>query len=370
LSVASVGAAACGSDGAATTSDAPSAPAATTATTTASADTAAAAPAATTAATEPAPAATTPEVATVKYINTGVSLGNTLMWIADEQGIDEKHQIDAQLIVVENPEAALSALLSGDANVFPSGWSSLANIQQKGEDVRWACVGVPSGATTILAKAGADLPTFESTGGDFNKFMAELAAKNVKWAVNGRGGEFELRARALAAAGGVDAESFEYVPVALGPATIAALLNGDIDVMIGAGLSRQQIVGDGSGQVLWDEGKNGPPVSQVFNYVGYAVKNDWANDNADVLNRYCDLLREAKAFLQDPANSEVVVTMLKDHMGLTQDAQIALALDGLQNDWFPLSVPTESFDEAVDFFIASGVLQPEPRPTAEGMTWP
>jgi hypothetical protein len=366
--------AACGSDKAATTSQAPSAPAVTTAAAPGTATTVAPAPAATTAATtaatQPAATTTTPKVATVKYINTGVSLGNTLMWIAHEQGLDAKHQIDAQLIVVENPEAALAALLSGDANVFPSGWSSLANVQQKGEDIRWACVGVPSGATTILAKAGADLPTFESTGGDFNKFMSELAAKHVKWAVNGRGGEFELRARALAAAGGVDAESFQYVPVALGPATIAALLNGDIDVMIGAGLSRQQIVGDGSGQVLWDEGKNGPPVAQVINYVGYAVKTDWANANKDVLNRYCDVLREAKAFMQDPKNTDIVVTMLKDHMGLTLQTQIDLAVTGLQTDWFPLSVPKESFDAAVDFFIASGVLKPDPRPTAAGMTWP
>lgn len=314
--------------------------------------------------------ATESEPATIRYVNTAVTAGNTVPWIADEQGIAEEHDIEIDMITVQDPSAAMSAVLSGSADVTPTGWSSLAAVQQQGEDVRWACRGVPAGATTILAEAGSGLPTFESTDGDFETFMQELSDRDVKWAVNARGGEFELRARAVAAAGGLDPDSFDYVPVALGPATVAALLNGDVDVMISAGLSRQQLVGDGSGEVLWDFQAAGPDVARVFSYVGFAVKADWADDNAEALERFCDVIDGTKDFMADTANTSILEEMLETRFEMTIPEQVELSVEGLQTDWFDEQVPEEAFDEAVDFFVDSGVLKPEPRITRDRLLWP
>lgn len=262
----------------------------------------------------------------VKIGTASTSAGTLSLWIAQEQGIFKKHGIQAQIVVIRGGPTLVSSLLAGELDAgYTTGVSFLGAAAQGidakmltciSDRVNWKLIGVPQ------IKQAQDLR---------GKKIGVQSIVGTTW-MNSMLALEQL---------GLDPTRDKIAILPTGdPATMAhALESGRIDAAVLDPVSSRPLVAKGF-PVLVDLLK----AKVVFPGLGLGVLRSYVDRRAPALEKVVAAFTESLAFVQKPANKQVVLKSMMKNMRLSDPAA---AEQGYQ-------------DEVV-------MLNRKPYPTLEGM---
>jgi NitT/TauT family transport system substrate-binding protein len=194
------------------------------------------------------------------------------LWIAEEQGIFEKHGLDVTLSEVEDA-SGIPALLSGDMQIGATAPTSVLASEAAGSDL------------TMIACTDPTLPFQFMATSDVTD-VQDLAGKNVGVSSAGSGSDFATRAGLQAV--GLDPSKVNILPLGSKSNRVAALTSGQIQGGVdnpptSVGLQKQGL------HVLFDLADLDIQAPNIV----YTAQQTWLDGNPEAAQAFADSLVEA-----------------------------------------------------------------------------
>ena len=248
----------------------------------------------------------------------------------------------------------IAALVSGNADFYLGTIDGLASAVREGQGVRMFCGLITEQALPLFARPDLDLSTFDELEGNWNETVSQF--DGLKIGVPARGSSYELRTAAILASGGVSPEDVTFVPVGIGPAVVAAIDAGQIDALLGYPFLPQQFTESGVMELIVDANADGPEKIRGQFSTGLISTAEWIESNADQASALCESIDPINDAVMDPANEEVVRSMLVENAVLSGPA-LDGAYDFVSDDFYGPEIPEEGVQKAVDIMVDAGSVE-------------
>jgi len=250
--------------------------------------------------------------APVKFLFAYGAIGGNAMplWIAKEQGIFRKYNIDAELVFIIAGRA-MQAMLAGQVPVGFVGGTHVVNANTSGGDFTMI-LGLENRLDYLfLAKPSIKSPE-------------DLKGKKV--GIGTPAGSASLATYVALDHLGLVPRRDNIVLLGVGgvPERMAALRSGTVDATSLSPEIGQQVLGDGY-RVLVDLGKENVP----FQSSGLVASRALIKSNPALIENIARATVEGTAFIHKPANKEIVMKSLGRNLRLSKPEQMEKAYQGL-----------------------------------------
>ena len=282
--------------------------------------------------------------------------GNPLARIAVANKYCEKYGIRCELRAVPAAPLGMQMLLAGDLEVQMGPQEVLFNAVARGSKLKVVALAHNTPMTFLVA--GNKLATPNAAAG-YPVAMSDLKGKKIGVTARGSGPEFQVIAMLKGA--GLSADDVTLVPVGAPNTALPALSSGQIDAAMSfepmGGLCKVQK----SCRMLVDLRKGeGPPDLQVVRGAAtlLTVRADYAERKPQVVTGLRAALRDAETFVQDPANRNAVLQVLRETWelpGADADQIRAVVLDDSMSA-LKSSLDAKALQSGADTMVRAGQI--------------
>lgn len=256
-------------------------------------------------------------------------------YIAQDEGLFENSGLDVEGVVVPDTTKLTQALISGSVDVAALTPDAVIRTGATG-DSNMVLIGAFVNSPSVPLVTAKDIESLE-----------ELKGKTI--GVSSLTASDTLFVNELMDTVGVGPDEYDIVQVGGSPDRLAALEGGAINGTILSHPYDFKAQAQGFNLVA-----SNTDVVPNYVWVAIATTREFAEANAEVLNRLMESLREATDWLYDPANQEAAMAVLMDELEI--DEEIAsLAYDFFMENQVispDVSLDLEGFQNVADF-IAS-----------------
>jgi NitT/TauT family transport system substrate-binding protein len=234
------------------------------------------------------------------------------IFVAKDEGYLAKHGLDVDLTIALNGSVISAALVADSAQIGGPTPTVLLQADEQGLDlVEIAGVGnYPQQTRTgVIARNGSGIHT-----------ARDLTGKKV--GVPGLGGIIDVLTRNWVKTNGGDYQRVHWVELQF-PQMGDALKSGLVDAIALVDPFYSRVIGMKVGYDIGDYGKAVPDGTVP---VIYASTRSWAMKNAEAVKGFRAALKEAEAFLRDPANLPAARKTLAKYTRLPPAAAATLAI--------------------------------------------
>lgn len=281
---------------------------------------AAAAPATTAA---PAPKAIRPISVNFTAVYTGLP-----MMAAMELGIDKKNGLQIKPVASASGADIARQTISGELQIAQNSPPNIAALIDNGNDMVIFGQMLNTAQFDLVVRADVLLPN-ASVG--WQGAMKDLQGKTI--GVIARGVAAEEVVRSLFRLAGVNPDAQTYVATGLAPTTIAALTNKQIDAAINVEPTISLAIQQGIGKSPFALRRGQGPDLLRWPGLYASTKREYAKANPEILRDFVKTMEEATDWVENPANKDALLKLMKDKMGL--DAPIAEVLMRENKGIFP-----------------------------------
>ncbi|MDR7084713.1 NitT/TauT family transport system substrate-binding protein [Arthrobacter ginsengisoli] len=244
---------------------------------------------------------------------------SSMDFIAKENGIFAKRNLDVTMIPNKSGQNAVAALLRGDIDSAYGPQGNTVTALSQGECLQTLTSG-HGNIVNIVARPGLPLPSKKSD--TFPGGLADLSGKKV--GVSSLGGATDRNTRLVLKAGGADVDSITFIAVGVGATAVTALQQGEVDAMASFPPGDQLFnAGDFQYVVNLVENPEKSPLAAVI-ISSPVMTCDFIQKNENAAMAYCKAQWDAWDFAADPANNEAVARSLAKYLSL--DAAKALKM--------------------------------------------
>jgi NitT/TauT family transport system substrate-binding protein len=291
------------------------------------------------------------------------------MIIAKETGIFAKHGLDATVITnLRGGAALLSALTSGSVDVVAHGVANIAQADQQGAKVRMlfpSSIGIPY--DLVVGPKFATTPV--ATNGPNGWQDTIRALKGATIAASGPGTTFDLVLKSLYQDAGLAPTDFSNVNIAHGGPELAALQQGQVDVVLADPGSVPNLISGAGGRVVLDLSKQGPDYASQQAYSGLNATEATLAAKPQLTERFQAAMKETQDYIKNPANLKEIRRIAVDVSKIPDTPELDAALTA----WPAVLTPTftqAQMQTTLDFLVRSGQLKPDPAITPKDLVAP
>jgi ABC-type nitrate/sulfonate/bicarbonate transport system substrate-binding protein len=282
------------------------------------------------------------------------------LWVAKDQGFLAKHGIsDVKATNFTDLPAMTAAISRGQIDMGFQAPTLLQgfNTQSKASKLKFFAPGVKT-SNGFLAKTGSGIPV---TGSDNDWQPTVRAWEGKTIGVPALGGLIEAYVRYLGKEAGLDPKKMTVVAVGLGPAALAAMKAGKVDVLAGDAVTTETIRDSGIGEAVLDMVHNqGPRIFNNTMSAGYFAPEARIAKDRQTYSALAAALADAQKWMLDPANSAKLQQIL------VKDAQLPapLAKSVVEKELtvFDVSLSDQTMQRTIDALSTVGAL-PGSEPT-------
>lgn len=239
----------------------------------------------------------------------------TESYVAKDQGIFAKHDLDITLTAAQNGSVISAALTADSAQIGAPTPTVLLQGDEQGLDLviiasaNRSAAQPPTSETGIAARTGSGI-----------RGAVDLVGKKV--GVPGLGGTIDVLSKKWVQTRGVDYHKVDWVEMQF-PTMPDALKAGLADAVSVVDPFLGRIIASKTGYAIGDFGDVMPPGTMV---VVYASTRGWASAHADAIEAFRAALDEARAFIENPANAAAVKMSIARYVHLPPQAAAAIQI--------------------------------------------
>lgn len=238
-------------------------------------------------------------------------------WVAADKGFCKAHGLTCQMVQIPSGPVGLQALAAGSLEISFASTEVTMQAASRGNDVQLIVGHSP--ANIYVLSVHKDVPLPNKAKG-YPAVMQDL--KGLKVGVTARGSGTELQARALLTGAGLPGDSVTYVGVGSPGTAYPSFLARQIDAAMMfepfATICRVQKT---CVDLVNLEVGEGPRSITSLNgaFETFAARRDYINANPKVIGAFIQAIEEATAWVNDPANSDALLEVVKSHFKLGAD---------------------------------------------------
>jgi NitT/TauT family transport system substrate-binding protein len=281
------------------------------------------------------------------------SLTNLPLYVADAEGIWEKHDVQPSYVNIGSAPEAAAAFTSGDLHVANLLSNAVIPLVDQGAELTVIGKNPHNSILDVLVRSDYDLPADAS----WQEVMQALEGSNVGVVAKGSG--VEAYARTLFEEAGVDPDAQTYIATGLPSTTLAALSSGKIDMTVTFEPGLTQAVEEGIAtrpfSLMADEGPS------VLHAAGglMASPTEFVDGNEDLLRRYLAAYDEALAWIKDDANRDEVLAIIEEKLQVDSDLAAAMLdnnLSGYPDEARLEDADIQRLDEVTTYLAEEGTI--------------
>jgi ABC-type nitrate/sulfonate/bicarbonate transport system substrate-binding protein len=297
---------------------------------------------------------------TVKIHHFKGSMGNMHAFVAARKGFCEKYNFHCELVSIPSALTAVQAVVGGSLDIAQGGIEMTASAINAGSDLVIAGVSLPRAVLFVAARSDVPLP-HKAEG--YPAVMADLKGRTIGVPARGAAGEVYLNVMMREA--GVDPKDVTVIGVG-GPQTAytSMVVGKQIDAAVTFSPAAELCAATEACDVIVDMRKGEGP--KLFNEeaasgVMFVTRREFADGNPELMAAFYAAMKDAAAWMQDPANLDELVSMYKSSLTVKGVPDP----DRLVHDWIGNSVSKYSTDlhvnrdgikTAIDFAVAHKML--------------
>lgn len=234
------------------------------------------------------------------------------MWVGVDKGLFKKHGLEIRMLQMRSGQISLSALMSGDVQVF---WPAVSSVLS----------GVSGGA-----KIGCIASPFNRIARELvvRKEIDSLAALKEKvFGVQSIGGGFWLQTMIVLDKLGVDADKYKLQMRIIGdePTILQALLASNVDAGVITLASAAVAKRAGLRSLI-----NSSELKVPYQGVGICTRSDRIVNSPDLMLRMARGMIDSLVFIHDPRNKREVMGVLKRNLRLSSDGDAETSYNSLR----------------------------------------
>lgn len=282
------------------------------------------------------------------------------VFAAHDLGYFDDEGIDMEIVVTQGDGPDVDALISGSVQFAATTPNRLLTAYQEGRPL----LGVMNITNRIAINCFMNSDTADRVGVTEDTPIDEKFAALEDLVIGGtRPGAFTyiLAIDYLNRAGLVPQEDAQVIGVGGGPAMLAAVENGQIDMGCIASPTPEIAVSRGSAMMFMNNAQGWDEAYSEFLFALLYVRPEYAQENPETVERTVRALQRAITFILD-APFEEQEEMLRANFGDVDEDILRESLANTQAALEPNGFISEAaFDAAVDFLISTDMLR-EPVP--------
>lgn len=287
--------------------------------------------------------------------------------VADDLDLYQGTGINVERIAVEGP-ALLPSFASDSIDLTFQTAEFFVRSMQADEPLPLICGHVQQDWGTLIAPLDSDLPSVADGEGTAEDLLNALEGRTV--GISALGSSQEANLVDLIESVGLDQSALDIVPVGIGAPSIAALEQGQIDVLYTSVFTTQILVGEGRGRVVFRWAQDGPPQFQQSIFMAYGAREDWLEEHSDAAAAFCEVIGEAVAYIQDPANEPDISDLIAEEFNITdQSVQGEIFGENSPLGLFGTDLTCEQIDSVLGVLDRRGQLKPEPDVSCDNLLW-
>jgi NitT/TauT family transport system substrate-binding protein len=283
-------------------------------------------------------------------------LGNMLLRVAIAQKLCEKNGIKCEPRVIPAAPLGVQTLLSGDIDVAFGPPEVMVQAANKGADIK--IVGSGARSAIFFVAAGNHLETPNAAKG-YPAVMQDFKGKKIGVTARGTGAEFQFVD--LLKGAGMSAADVTLVAVGAPNTALPALANKQVDAVMAFEpmggfcevLKACRVVvdprkGEGPAELLAVAGAGSVLV----------VRGDLLQKKPQAAAGFIAAMKEAEAFIQNPANWEASLKVAQDSfkIDIPKGAEVVTAVLKTSLPAYRFSMDPKSVQAAADYLLASKQL--------------
>ncbi len=253
-----------------------------------------------------------PKLGSITYVGFDGAPLNLTEQVAIERGLFAARGLDVKFVGAANGGQMVSALIGGSAQIGTLTISATAPLIKQGQCFQY----LTSGARTyynLIAQPDLNLPNANQP---FPKNLVDLKGKRI--AVNARGTAMEFMMDAVLREGGLSPSDVTYIATGGAATAVAAFRNKQVDAALDFPI-QEQLLKPGEFKYmakLTDIAKDNPiyHLTQVFS----GASCDYVKQNPAVVEAFCAAVGDAYRFVNNPANTDVVVGVVAKTLKIDQ----------------------------------------------------
>jgi NitT/TauT family transport system substrate-binding protein len=257
-------------------------------------------------------------------------IGNLLLKVAKAKGYCEQNGIKCESVLIPSGALGAQALAAGSIDVALLPIAGQAGAIAKGADFVGIVGGAGSNSAVLVAGAKVDMPNLAK---GLPEAIRDLKGKKIGVAARGTAGEFAVMF--LLRDAGMSPDDVTFVAVGGLPTALPALLNGQVDGVLGIEPMGAICVVTQQCRVLWSHADSPRPQTLIGDRGAsnpMQVKRSYLKDHPQRVAAIRASMVEADKFVQNPANFDEVLKIVKETVKLDMpkgDEIIAMALKTL-----------------------------------------
>jgi len=268
------------------------------------------------------------------------------IFVAKDQGFLEKRGLDVDLSLAQNGSVISAALVADSAQIGGPTPTILLEANEQGLDLV-----VIAGTSTYPLESRSGILARNDSG---IKTAKDLVGRKV--GVPGLGGIIDVLSKKWAQTNGVDYHRVDWIELTF-PQMGDALKTGLADAVALVDPFYSRLV---DGKLGYDIGDYGAVIPPGTVPVIYTATRSWAGKNAAAIKEFRAALKEAEAFIRDPANLPSVRESLARYTKLPPQVAATLAI--------PTHLDIDAKPESLRFWIAvsreQGLIKGNPDPAS------
>lgn len=239
--------------------------------------------------------------------------------VAKDQGIFQKNGLDVELVQITSGPQQISALLGGSLTIADLPAPSIVPLMQKNQGAIKVLTGGENFTYQLIAQ-----PTLGSGAAKAGFLGSIQAIKGHTVGIIQAGGTLDYFVRGLAKAAGLNPDKdYTFVGSGSAAANVAGFTAKKYDVTVVFPEQLAQLGTEGKDYVILADSLSPKTTNHLYDNSLESVlgtKSDWIKKNPDQAKRFCTSMKEAQAFIEDPANEKALKSDLQAEFKQSPDA--------------------------------------------------
>ncbi|MFI5012003.1 MAG: ABC transporter substrate-binding protein [Hyphomicrobiales bacterium] len=234
--------------------------------------------------------------------------------VAKDMGFYAKHDLDAELLVMNSGPAGVAALLGGSLDFIEPPTDQIIENAVRGTDLK---IVVGNEVKNFYVLIGAKRESFPNADQGYPAVMKDLKGKRI--GVNALGATTHLMTNALLKGGGLTPDDVSYLAVGSATTALAAWQADRIDVQMAFTPFPEIIAALGTGRPLVDLSKGqGPSELQALGgaFEAFSAKGSFIKEHPDVVDAFIKAHIDAITWMKDPANRQKLVEIVNQYVNV------------------------------------------------------
>ncbi|MFS3130553.1 ABC transporter substrate-binding protein [Nocardioides sp. Bht2] len=273
------------------------------------------------------------------------------VWVAQEQGFFDDHDLSVSLKTITTGPAMISALASGSLDAMVVGVTSVETARVSGMPLKMVAVTLPTSIYHVFGSTEL-MKDCDYVGQPYPAPLKCAKGKKIG-IIGGLGTESHTVGLSLLNQVGLKEKDVTFVPIGGGEGGGQALKEGQIDIQLAEDTAAAFTTGLGAGEPLTDIQTQG-----VFeSWVGGAA---WAMDpeiqkNPEKFQRMSDALADAVEWIVDPANEAAAAKIFKKYSPTISEETIVAVLQNTRKSWGS-EASCDQVMNAVNWLVENGTI--------------